>query len=58
MRHFLELFAEKLTKTTERDILLQKMQVLAKSTIFRAFLGNGAHFATFFWKVDQNAETL
>ena len=34
MRHFLQLFAEKLTKTPKHDSLLEKLQVLAKSMIF------------------------
>ena len=35
----------------------KKLQVFAKSTIFDAFSGNEALFATFCWKVDPNAET-
>ena len=37
MRHFLQLFAEKFTKTPKRDSLPEKLEVLAKSTIFRGF---------------------
>ena len=54
MRHILQIFAENMFKTPKRDILLEKMQVFAKSTIFHAwFLRNGAYFGTFFWKVDK-----
>ena len=44
-------------KTLERDSLLEKLSVLAKSTIFHAFSRNEPLFATFFRKVDQNLET-
>ena len=57
MSHFLQLFAEKFTKTPRHGSFLEKLQVLAKSMIFRAFSRNEPLFATFSWKVDQNAET-
>ena len=57
MSHFLQLFAEKLTKTPKHGSFLEKLQVLAKWTIFRSFSRNELPFATFCWKVDQNAET-
>ena len=57
MRHLLELFAEKFVKTPKPGSFLDKLRVLAKSTIFRVFSRNGALFATFCWKVRQNAET-
>ena len=43
--HFLQLFAEKLTKTPKHGSLLEKLLVLAKSMIFRAFSRNGSLFA-------------
>ena len=57
MSNFLQLFLEKLVKTSKRDSLLEKLSVLAKSTIFQAFSRNEPLFATFFQKVDQNVET-
>ena len=57
MSNFLQLFAEKFTKTPKHGSFLEKLQVLAKSMIFRAFSRNEPLFATFSWKVDQNAET-
>ena len=40
MSHFLQLFSEKLIKTSIRDSLLEKLEVLAKSMIFHAFSRN------------------
>ena len=57
MSHFLQLFAENSTKTAKHDSLLEKLLVLAKSMIFRAFSRNEPLFATFCSIVDQNAET-
>ena len=57
MSHFLQLFAEKLSKTRKNGSFLEELQVLAKSMIFRAFSRNEPFFATFSWKDDQNAET-
>ena len=57
MSHFFQLFAEKFTKTPKHGSFFEKLQVLAKSMIFRAFSRNEPLFATFSSKVDQNAET-
>ena len=57
MSHFFHLFAEKLTKTRKHGSLLEKLQLLAKSMMFRSFSRNEPLFATFCWKIDQNAET-
>ena len=57
MRHFLELFSEKLIKTSKRDSLLEKLRVFAKSIIFHAFSRNEPLFATFLGKVDENLGT-
>ena len=57
MSHFLQLFAEKLTKTPKHGSFVEELQVLAKSMIFRAFSRNEPFSATFSWKNDQNAET-
>ena len=57
MRPFLNLFAEKLIKTLKHASLFEKCQVLAKSMIFHGFSRNQALFATFSWKVHQNAKT-
>ena len=56
MRHFLELFAEKFTKTPKHDSLLEKLQDLAKSMIFRCFSRNEPPVGSVCSKVDQNAE--
>ena len=56
MSLFSTLCSEKFVKTSKRDSLLEKLQVLAKSTIFHAFLQNEQLFATFFGKVGQNLE--
>ena len=45
MRHFLQLLAEKFTKTPKHGSFLEKGQVLAKSMIFRAFSRNELLFA-------------
>ena len=57
MSHFLQLFAEKLTKMPKHGSFIEELQVLAKSMIFRAFSRNDPFSATFSWKNDQNAET-
>ena len=57
MKHLFQLFANKFVKTPKRGDLFEKLRVLAKSMIFRLFSWNQALFATFFWKVRQNAET-
>ena len=57
MSHFLQLFSKKLTKTPNHDSLLEKLQVLAKSTIPRAFSRNEALFGTLCRKVHQNLRT-
>ena len=44
---FLQHFAEKLTKMPKHGSLLEKLQVLAKSMIFRPFSRNEPLFATF-----------
>ena len=45
MSHFLQLYAEKLTKTPKHGSFLEKLLVLAKSMIFRAFSRNDSLFA-------------
>ena len=57
MSHFFHLFAEKLTKTLKHSSFIEKCQAFSKSMIFRAFWRNKPFFATFCWKVNQNAET-
>ena len=57
MSDFLQLFGENLTETREHGSFLEKLQVLAKSLIFRRFSRNEPLFETFSWKVDPNAET-
>ena len=47
MRHSLHLLAEKFMKMPRHGSLLEKLQVLAKSMLFRAFSRNEALFATF-----------
>ena len=47
MRHFLRLLAEKFVKTPKNGGFFEKLEVLAKSTIFRVFSRNEALFATF-----------
>ena len=54
MRHFLQLFAEKLTKTPKQDSLLEKLQVLAKSTIFREMRHFLQLFAEIFTKTPEH----
>ena len=44
-QYFLQLFAEKLTKTPKHGSLFEKLLVLAKSMIFRAFSRNDSLFA-------------
>ena len=56
MSYFLQLFAEKLTKTPKHGCFLEKLQVLAKWMIFRSFSRNEPLFATFCWKAHQNAQ--
>ena len=53
MSNFLHLFSENLVNTSKRDSLLEKLSVLAKSTIFQAFSRNQPLFATFFRKNRQ-----
>ena len=55
MRSFLQLLAEKFMKMPRHGSLLEKLQALAKSMIFRAFSRNEALLATFSRKVDRNA---
>ena len=47
MSHFLQVFAQKLSKTPKHDSLLEKLEVLAKSVIFRGFSRNETLFGTF-----------
>ena len=47
MSDFLQLFAENLTETREHGSFLEKLQVLAKSLIFRRFSRNEPLFETF-----------
>ena len=47
MRHFLRLFAEKLIKKEKHASLFEKLQVLAKWTIFHCFSQNEALFKSF-----------
>ena len=55
--NFLRILAEKVVKTPKHCGCFEKLEVLAKSTIFRVSLRNEALFATFGWKVRENAET-
>ena len=57
MSDFLQLFSEKLIKTSKRDRFLEKLSVLAKLRIFHAFSRNERLFATFFRKGHQNVDT-
>ena len=57
MRHFLHLLAKKLIKTQKHASFFEKLKVLAKSIIFHGFSRNEALFASFCWKLDQNAKT-
>ena len=45
--HFLHFFPEKFIEMPKHGSLFEKLQVLAKSMIFRAFSRNEALFATF-----------
>ena len=47
MRDLLRVLAEKFVKTPKHGGFFEKLQVLAKSTIFRVFSRNEALFATF-----------
>ena len=49
--HFLHFFPEKFIEMPKHGNLFEKLQVLAKSMIFRAFSRNEALFATFCLKV-------
>ena len=53
MSHFLQLFAEKLTKTPKHGSFLEELQVLAKSMIFRAFSRNEPFFQLFSEKMTK-----
>ena len=57
MRHVLQVFPEKLIKMLKHMSLFEKCQVFPKSMISHGFSWNEALFATFCWKVDQNAKT-
>ena len=57
MWNFLHFFAEEFMKIPKHGSLLKKLQVLAKSMVFRAFSRNEALFATFSRKVHRNAKT-
>ena len=56
MSHFLQLFSKKLIRTWKRDSLLERLQVLAISTIFHAFSPNEPLFGTVFREVRENFE--
>ena len=57
MRNFLRLFSEKFIKREKHASFVKKLILLAETMIFHAFSGNEALFATFSWKLDQNAKT-
>ena len=57
MRQFLQLFAEKFIETSKHGSLFEKLQVLTKSMIFRAFSRNQPLFPTFSLKVHGIAKT-
>ena len=57
MSEFVQLLAEKLTKTPKDASLLGKFLVWAKSMIFYAFSRNDKLSPTFGRKLDENAET-
>ena len=55
--HFLHFFPEKFIEMPKHGSLFEKLQVLAKSMIFRAFSRNEALLATFCLKIHRNAKT-
>ena len=57
MRHFLHFFTEKLIEKDKHASLFEKLQVLAKWTIFHGFSRKEALFKSFCWKGDQYAKT-
>ena len=57
-QYFLQLFAEKLTKTPKHGSLFEKLLVLAKSMIFRAFSRNDSLFAEKFTKTPKHGSLL
>ena len=56
MRQFLQVFAEKFIETPKHNSLFEKLQVLTKSMIFRAFSRNEPLSPTFSLKVHRNAK--
>ena len=57
-QYFSQLFAEKLTKTPKHGSLFEKLLVLAKSMIFRAFSRNDSLFAEKFSKTPKHGSFL
>ena len=57
-QYFLQLFAEKLTKTPKHGSLFEKLLVLAKSMIFRSFSRNDSLFAQKFTKRPKHGSLL
>ena len=57
MRHFLHLLAEKFMKMPRHGSLLEKLQVLGKSIVFRPLSRNEVLFAPPCSKVHENAKT-
>ena len=57
MSNFLQVLAEKFTKTPKHASLLEKLLVFAKSMIFHGFSRHENLSSTFGRKLDENAET-
>ena len=57
-QYFLQLFAEKLSKTPKHGSLFENLLVLAKSMIFRAFPRNDSLFAEKFTKRPKHGSLL
>ena len=58
MSHFLQLFFVKFIQTSKRDSLLEKCEVLAKSTILHGFSRNSPLFGNFFLKSSSKAQNV
>ena len=58
IRHFLQVFAERLTQLQNMVLCSKKLQVLAKSTIFHAFSRNEALFAKKFNQTRKHGSFL
>ena len=57
MNYFFQPFPQKFIEMQKHGSLFEKLQVLTKSMIFRAFLRNELLFPTFSLKVNRNAKT-